>query len=383
VLEHMVLKHTKDYTERKLLEEITSLGGSYNAVTDRDVTFYYIMTHINNYRKCMDIIKSVLTVPVFQKAELDIERKVVLEEVNRRRDADADLLNLSYLTVLSPSNKYAQPIEGYEKTLQAITVNDLTQYFKEKYKDTMIVINCDAKSKDEVQRYALRTFGANKNVDFNRISDMYGNMDFSRSVIIAQRGYKQYTTHITFPSFPRNMTKQNVVLGFIKYCLVSSGLYSILTFQLRSKRGLIYSVSAMNEIYRYLGVFRIVISTSDKHTDLIVSIVFDILNKMKTKGINSKVLKYFKHGYLNEQKYALTNDEFKTIWHGESMFYDCDISDTEYIDLVKSISNEDVKEIASTVFDFYKVGIMSYGRYKSLNVAKQLLEDLIDTYAVI
>jgi zinc protease len=383
LLEHMVLKHTKDYTEKKLLEEITSLGGTYNAVTDRDVTFYYIMTHIDNHKKCMDIIQNVLLYPVFKPYELDMERKVVLEEISRRTDNDSDLYNLSYLTVLSPKNKYVKPVEGYERTLNKITVNDLQNYFNERYKDVTFVINCDERYKSEVERYAFSKFGPNKTMQFNDISTMYGTLEFTSALVVLNRGYQQYTTQLLFPSFPRGLVKENIVLSFVKYCLVSSGLYSILTYQLRSKRGLIYSVSSLNETYRYLGIMRIVIGTSDRNTDHICSLVFDILHKLKTKGLTQRMLNYFKRGFINEQKYALTSDDFKTVLHGESLFYDSDVSNEEYINLVKSIDNDDIKEVSRKVFDFNKIGILTYGNYPHQKSTEQKITDMLRTYIAI
>jgi len=380
MLEHMVLKHTKQYNEMGLLEEITSLGGSYNAITDRDTTFYYIMTNSDNYKKSCDILHSVVCEPTFYPHELDLERKVVLEEISKRNDNDAALINLSYLTVLDKNNKYAIPIEGYAKTLNNITVKDLVKYFKEHYSDFNILVNCDFKIKDEVEKYVIHKFGPNKEVNFTNIGMIYESLAFNSKLFVIQRSYTQYTTHILFPSFPRSMIKENVILTFIKYFLSSAGLYSILMLELRSKRGLIYSISSMNEVYRYLGVFRFAISTSDKKSDQIINIVLDILHKLKLNGLNNKLLNYYRKGFLNEQKYAFTNTEFITALKGEQLFYDCDIGYDEYAEIIKNITNDDIKDISKRLFDFSKIGILSYGNYSNLNTMKKQITDLVDTY---
>jgi predicted Zn-dependent peptidase len=335
---------------------------------------------MDNYKKCIDIIHNVINFPIFKSEELDIERKVVLEEINRRKDADSDLYNLSYLTVLSSDNKYAQPIEGYTSTLNKVTVKDLYAYYKERYGHVVFTINCDERSKEEVHKYVSHKLGPNIVVGSNDISAVYGSLGFQSGILIINQKYQQYTTHIIFPSFPRGMVKENIVLNFVKYCLVSSGLYSILMYQLRSKRGLIYNINATNETYRFLGLFRLVIATSDKNTDHICNIVFDVLQKFATSGIPKKVLGHFKKGYLNEQKYALTNDEFKTILHGESLFYDSDISNQDYVESIQKIIVDDVIEISKRIFDFSKVGILSYGRYPHQTTTEKHLYDLVATY---
>lgn len=381
LLEHMLLKHTKQYTEKELLSQITTLGGSYNAVTDRDVTFYYILTHMDNYKKSVDIVHSVMTEPVFKKYELDLERKVVFEEISRRQDNDGNLYNLSYLSVLGIDNPYAQPIEGYTKTLNNVNVEELNTYFKDRYKDVMIFINCDKSQKNEVENYVYSKFGANKPLqNYTEIPVIYKGLNFESKIFVISKKYGQYTTHLMFPSFPRSMIKENIVLNFVKYCLSSSGLYSILMFQLRSKRGLIYSISSINENYRYLGILRIIIQTSDKDTSHILSIVLDILQKLKKNGLTDKLIKYYKQGYLNEQKYAFTNDEYNTIFHSEGLFYGCDMTIDEYLTAIKSITSEDIKEISKKIFDFNKIGIFSYGNYKNADNIEKNIKEMVDSY---
>jgi predicted Zn-dependent peptidase len=383
LLEHMVLKHTKKYTEKQLLAEITSIGGKYNAVTDRDVTFYFIMSHIDNFKKCVDILQSAVQEPVFTEQELDVERKVVLEEIKKRQDNDADLYNLSYFTVLAPDNKYVMPVEGYEKTLNNITVNDLNAYFKSKYQNIMIMINCDSRKRQHVEKYVLQKFGPQKLVDNDAIREMYGSIGYRSSIIIASRKYSQFSVQLLFPSFPRAMTKEVIVLEFIRYCLVSAGLYSILMYELRSKRGLVYGISSINENYRYIGIFRISLSTSYSKIDHILSLIMNVLTDLKNKGLSAKILEYYRKGYINEQKYALTSNEFKTMLYGETLFYgNTPLNDKEYIHTIRNITNDDIKEVATNVFDYNKMGILAYGDFHNKKRLQQQLLDVIDSYPV-
>ena len=43
LLEHMLMKRTKHYTNKTLSSEITKIGGISNAGTSKDVTYYYII----------------------------------------------------------------------------------------------------------------------------------------------------------------------------------------------------------------------------------------------------------------------------------------------------------------------------------------------------
>ena len=381
MLEHMLFKHTKKYHEKELLEEITTLGGSYNAVTDRDTTFFYIMTHMDNYKKAIDIIHEITRRPVFTQKELELERKVVFEEINKHMDNKIKLFNLSYLAILDVENKYVRPVEGSIKTLKSITVDHLNKYFDDTYNDVVVTMNCDVGEKKEVEKYANAKFGASSHLSFTKIKEIY-NINFKSRIIAVKDTAYQYSTHILFPSFPREMARENIILNFIRYCLASSGLYSILTYELRSKQGLVYNVHSMCESYRYIGIFRLIISTTSKETIKIVSLILNALQKLRENGMTKKMFNYYKKGIINQQKYAQTNDEFRTILHSEASFYGSNMDDDEYVKIVKNITINEVITVAKQIFDMKKIGIFTSGQYKSTNVIENSLIDAVQNFTV-
>ena len=384
LLEHMVLKHTKQYTELELLKELTNMGGTYNAITERDVTYYYISTHVENYKKCIDLFKSFMNEPVFTQYELDLERKIVIEEFKKHQDNDAGLLNLSYYTILAPNNKYVRPVEGTIDEIESITLQDLNAYFKKHYKEAIYMINCDVKYKKQTELYALKKLGPNKTLNFNNIGELYdGTLSFKSNLYIMTQESNQYVTTILFPAFPKHMIKELIVLDFIKYALVTSGLYSILVYQLRSKRGIIYSVSCWNEIFRYIGILRFMIKTSNKNTEHVLSIVFDILNKLKTHGIKKTSFDYFKKGFYNELKYNFTHDGYMTSFYGEAAFYGAHISEQDYFKIVDKITNDDVKNISRVIFDFSKLGVLTCGAYKNKTAMENLIAQQVGSYIML
>jgi predicted Zn-dependent peptidase len=382
LLEHMLFKHTKKYHEKELLEEITVLGGSYNAITDRDATFYYIMTHMDNYKKAIEIMHEITRRPVFNAKELELEKKVVLEELNKHLDNNSMFFNLSYLAILDVNNKYVFPVAGTIKTIKKISVSDLEKYFDERYKDIVITINYDKKYNVDLEKYTMQKFGKVDSFSLTTFKELYdvNSHMFKSNIIVLQDNSYQYTTHILFPSFPREMMRDNIILNFIRFCLASSGLYGILTYELRSKRGLVYNVSSMCESYRYIGMFRLIISTTNADTVKIITTILDSLEKLKTSGISPKLLGYYKKGFLNQQKYALTNDSFRTILHSELFFYETDIDDTEYLEIVNSITVDDVISVSKNIFDFNKIGICTYGPYKSINSFKKRVFTAVSRY---
>lgn len=381
VIEHMLLKHTQKYTENELLEKITELGGKYNASTDKDVTIFYIMTNIDSYKSCIDTLKSVLEHPKFTSNELEIEKNIVIEEIKKRQDNDSEITNLLYETVLDSRNLYNKKISGNVETVKNITISDLKNYFKERYSKYTILINCDEKYHKEVSQYMdLQFKKSNDIITFDDTRLFYECTRFKNSIRVVHRDYEQFSTHLMFPSFPRNMVKESMILNFIEYALVSSHLKSILMYELRSKRGLVYDLGSSNDNYRYIGIFRLSFMTSNKNTSKITKIIFNILSDLCKRGLPEKKLKFYKKSYMNNQEYALTNEEYRSIYHGEAFFYNCDIDEKEMLKMIEGISNDDIINMSRRIFDVSRMGLLTCGKYKNLHKVEHDLFQMVKKF---
>lgn len=383
MLEHMVMKHTKEYTEKELLKEMMVVGGSYNAITEKDMTCYYYRTHMDNYKKVTDIMRDVIKNPVFNKNEFQVEKNVVLEELQKHNDIENRLYTISLSTILNNNNAYVNNVGGEPESVSKLTLASLKRYFNERYKDVVVLVNCDESRKGEVKRHVFSRFGKPKPININSLKDVYSlnaTSFVSKIVVINNKNTNQYITYINFLSFSKSMVKENTILNFIRYVLISSGLNSILLYELRAKRGLVYSIASENKPYRYLGLLTMMVATSNKNTSRILSVIFDIMLKLQRKGLSKKSLGLYKQGYLNQKNYDFTNDKYRTMWHGFNAFYENNVSQDELIDIIKNITNEEIIEISRRVFDYEHVGVLSYGNYKNAETIERRIYDLFSSY---
>lgn len=375
LLEHMLLKHSKHYTEEHMLKELTEIGAVYNAATDKDFTYYYQVTHISNYTKSIDIISDVIKFPVFTEEELNIERKVVIEEIKKRFDENGHRYNDSISTLLSKENPYVLPVEGTVKSLKNITVRDLKSYFDEHYKDYIVCINCDRKYKHKVHEYVNKKF-PNDDIQFPTFSIP---TSIQCSVHVIYENNKQYITYLRFLSFPEAMYKENIYLKFVNYVLFNSGLFSKIVYQLRSKQGLIYNASAFLDAFRYFGSNTLTFSTSQKDTVFVLKTVLDIITNIKNEGLSKQDMAFYKTSFLNKHYYVFTDEGFKTQFFNKSVFYGHNLTKEIYSSLVKHMTNEDLIDITKKAFDFKKMGVLTIGRYTNITGLKDDLIQLIQT----
>ena len=386
LLEHMLMKRTKNLSNKELYGKMTEIGGITNAGTVKDLTYYYINTHIDNFKTATDIMYDIIKNPEFDKEELEKEKKVVLEEYAMYEDDWADIIyNTSIKTVLN-KNEYEMKIIGEPGDIKRITIKDLQNYFNKYYISKFILcVNIDKKHLDSVEKYIDNVF----KLDMRKVSKLdISSLDskashfsvFPRGKIeIMQMDFSQYNTVITFPSFSIYMVREMVVLNFLRFALTSSGLNSLLFRKIRLERGLVYSISSSSEENRGMGLFQISFGTTNANTVYIMSLILSLLSDMKVAGLNEKDLKYFKKSMMNSQKYLFSKENFKELWEFNSIFYQLNLDQSRFMDIIQDIKNEDIKSVSSTVFDFIKMGILTVGNYTGTSI-KEDIDSIRETY---
>src|SRR6201996_2486207 len=92
MLEHMAFKGTARRTAKSLAEEIEAVGDILNAYTSREQTAFHARVLKADVTLALDILADILTAPVFEPAEIERERQVVLQELGQARDTPDDII---------------------------------------------------------------------------------------------------------------------------------------------------------------------------------------------------------------------------------------------------------------------------------------------------
>lgn len=382
-LEHLLFKHTENFTGVEILQEFTRIGGYYNASTDKDETMFYVKTLTENYQIATDILYDIVVKPIFLRDDVKTERKVVLEELAQTMDDfSEELYDESTTTLIPKNNPYYPSVIGKKTHLQDMNMEDIVMYYKQHYKDFMIVINCDKQHFNNISKYVQKKFG----IDIKSVSN-FDDPQFLKVSQVLQQPEKmirveltdtfQYNTSILFPSFRYCEVRKHLLLNFVKFCLTDAGLYSILSYEIREKQGLVYSIKMSNERMRYLGILRMNFATSNKDIVNIVGIIMSILFDLKLHGLSRDKLKYFKESYKNHMMYKFTNEEYRASWYGDNFFYGTSQNEKDLFDGIISITNKDIKNICREVFQFKRMGIYTNGNYGNYN--NELVDKLKDT----
>lgn len=133
-IEHMLFKGTHRRPTGAIAREIKNAGGETNAGTGYETTNYYIVVPREEYRRALDIHADVLMNSVFDPAELENERQVLIEENQMYRDRPSgygrtweELFRLGFRV-----HRYQSPIGGPDQNLRDTPRGEIVA-FKERY----------------------------------------------------------------------------------------------------------------------------------------------------------------------------------------------------------------------------------------------------------
>lgn len=164
VLEHMVFKGTEKRPKGQVARDVESLGGYLNAATSFDKTWFITDMPAKHWKTGMDVVKDMAFHPSLDPVELEAEKDVIVSELKGGDDTPTRRLFEDLQVAGLAHTVYGRPIIGFEKTIRAVTADDLRAYIRTWYQpqNMMLLVAGDIDPK-AVLAHAEELFGDLKN----------------------------------------------------------------------------------------------------------------------------------------------------------------------------------------------------------------------------
>ncbi|HEX7023444.1 MAG TPA: pitrilysin family protein, partial [Gemmatimonadales bacterium] len=133
LLEHLVFKGTERRTARELASELEVRGGSLDAYTSRDHTSYQAHVLDADVPLAVEVLTDLVLHPLLREADLELERKVVLEEISGVEDTPDDLVHELHSRLLWPEHPYGYSILGSRESVGGLGAGDLAACHRQGY----------------------------------------------------------------------------------------------------------------------------------------------------------------------------------------------------------------------------------------------------------
>jgi zinc protease len=160
-LEHMLFKGTDRFKKGQIDLLTLKNGGGNNAFTSHDFTAYYFSFASDRWQVALDIEADRMVNCVFDPAEFEAEKKVVIEELKTGLDSPWGILMQELDAAAYKLHPYRNPVVGWLSDVELATTSEQQAYYRKYYQpNNAILVLAGDFDADEALEAAERRFGA-------------------------------------------------------------------------------------------------------------------------------------------------------------------------------------------------------------------------------
>jgi predicted Zn-dependent peptidase len=250
LFEHMVFKGAGGRSAREISEVVEDVGGDLNASTDRELTAFYLSLLAPDLPLGIAILSDLVQRPHFEERHLQLEKKVVLQELAEARDTASDIVFDLLQEAAFPDQPIGRSVLGDERTIDAIRAADLHSWLGHHYVPNRLILVAAGKVEhDRLVDLAQAAFG-----DMPPSPELVaGPAEFVGGIRFERRRGDQAHIAIAMPA--PQWDADDAYASQLFADVVGAGASSRLFQQLREEQGLAYSVSAAAQNFSDCGVF--------------------------------------------------------------------------------------------------------------------------------
>jgi len=361
LLEHMVFKGTARRSAKQIALELEALGGSLDAFTSREHTVYQARVLDEHLDIAADVIGDFVFGPSLRASDLDLERKVVLEEIAMVDDTPDDLVFELHNEALWGTHPYGYSILGTRDTVSSLGTADLRALHERAYHPSQLVVAASGNVEHDALLEALERTGWTARIggDATRLTVPPPRTDAPSRRHVERDGAQ---THIVVGSttVAHEDPRRHAVI------LLSSNLggrmRSRLFQRVREELGLAYSVYTFQSFHADVGMHGVYVGTGPETARDALEAIHLELADVASNGLPESELAMGKSqlkGQITLSLESVTARMYRCAaveLYGEP-YHSLD----EMLALVDSVTSEQVAEVAREFFAPERQTVVSLG----------------------
>jgi predicted Zn-dependent peptidase len=361
LLEHMVFKGTARRSAKQIALELEALGGSLDAFTSREHTVYQARVLDEHLDIAADVIGDFVFGPSLRASDLELERKVVLEEIAMVDDTPDDLVFELHNEALWGAHPYGYSILGTRDTVSSLSTADLKALHERAYHPSQLIVAASGNVEHDALLAALERTGWTARIggDATRLTVPPPRTDAPSRRHVERDGAQTHivvgTTTVAHEDPRRHaMILLSSVLG--------GGMSSRLFQRVREELGLAYSVYTFQSFHADVGMHGVYVGTGPETARDALEAIHLELADVANNGLPESELAMGKSqlkGQITLSLESVTARMYRCA--AVELYGEPYRSLDEMLALVDSVTSEQVAEVAREFFAPERQTVVSLG----------------------
>jgi predicted Zn-dependent peptidase len=255
-LEHLVFKGGESYpTYKDVNETAERLGGVLNAYTSHDLVAFHITVRAESAAAAIDLLTDFVGRPRLDAEELDRERGVVIQEINRAYDQPSTVAEYLIDRAAFGNHPLGRTVLGPEENLRSFTRDGIVAFRERRWSGThggaFLVGNLEHVPDDSHLHERFARFPSLPE------PGPYLPAEFTPEKLAEERDTNQSHLRMIYrPQITVSDVRERAALS-IYATLLGGSMGSRLFEEIREKRGLCYSVYALNHAFADVPILQL------------------------------------------------------------------------------------------------------------------------------
>ena len=374
-LEHMLFKGNRKYPHyQDLNKKIDSIHAQTNASTHKNYTMYYLKLPSSNFKEGLELLREMVFFSTLDSKELEKEKEVVIEEINKNYDDSLDYAHDMLETNLFGKHSLAHFILGTKNNIRKLNRKQLLGFYHKYYLVNNCCVSLGGNVPSNYHNIINEVLGKlkPKKIQFNFID--FKSLVEKPKIVCHPRKQEQISIVLGFPTMKENDMRKYVldVISHILYGNMTSRLW----LKLRDNNPIVYGLETYIELFEEGGYFSIDLSLSKKNLEKTIRILFEELTKLKNKLVGLAELNLVKKKMISDLEEEDDDNLDISTYYGEKYLLDLNLTTfSSCINIIRKITPKQVRDICRELFDFNKCTLIQVG-----NVSQSELVRLVKKY---
>ncbi len=358
----IMMEGTATKTPEQLEEEIELLGANINMYTTNESIVIRGNTLVRNYDKTMDLVEEILLEPRWAEEEFGRIKTATINQIKRSEANPNAVAGRVYNKLLyGEEHIFSLPTSGTEESVNAITINDLKEFYTKNFSPSISSFQIVGKINKESALSGLKDLEERweaKEVNMPEYP-VANNRDKASLYFVDIPGAKQSVINIGYIALPR--TDQDFYPAEVMNYKLGGSFSGNVNLILREEKGYTYGARTGFSGSKIPGTFTASSSVRTNTTGESVEIFKDQIAKYKD-GISPEDLEFTKNALIKSNA-----RRFETQFNLLGMLQEMSEYDlpANYIEneeqIIKNMTLEQHKELANKYLDESKMAYLVVG----------------------
>ncbi len=357
-LEHMLFKGTTLRPAGFVEREVEGVGGGINAGTSLDSTYYHTVLPAARAANGIEMLADISVNSTLDATALDLEKRVVLEEMRLTQDNPRRLMLRQLYEGLFEGHPYGRPVIGTSEIVRALGRDTLMSFYRRHYvPESFVLVVVGPVTAADVLATAERTFGRLPRGRRERLPMVSPSGLRPKRVDVERPGAQAY---LGLAWLGPKLDHADTAAVDLLIAILGQSRSSRLTQSLRERLALVSSIDAGYSPLEAAGIISVIAQLEPPNLARVEAEVLNEIRRLRENGVSTSELRRAVTAAEASQAFSVETAEGRaraygraeTVWRLED--------ELAYVDRLRSVTPDQIRAAARRYFDLERYSRLAF-----------------------